>query len=64
MNRLIQQVDGCPMGGLMSVVFPDIYVCKMQKDIAIPANPIFYNRYMDDTYVRRKKYVTDKLLRT
>ena len=30
-NRLIKQVDGCPMGGLISVVFSDIYVCKMEK---------------------------------
>ena len=30
-NRLIKQVDGCPMGGLISVVFSDIYVCKIEK---------------------------------
>ena len=27
-NKLIKQVDGCPMGGLISVVFSDFYVCK------------------------------------
>ena len=41
-NRLIKQVDGCPMNGLISVVFSDIYVCKLEEDIVIPANPIFY----------------------
>ena len=60
-NRLIKQVDGCPMGGPISVVFSDIYVCKMEEDIVIPPNPIFYKRYVDDTYVRRKKHETDKL---
>ena len=60
-NRLIKQVDGCPMGGPIFVVFSDIYVCKMEEDILIPANPIFYKRYVDDTYVRRKKHETDKL---
>ena len=60
-NRLIKQVDGCPMGGPISAVFSDIYVCKMEEDIVIPANPIFYKRYIDDTYVRRKKHETDKL---
>ena len=60
-NRLIKQVDGCPMCELISVVFSDIYVCKMEEDIAIPAKPIFYKRYVDDTYVRRKKHETDKL---
>ena len=60
-NRLIKQVDGCPIGGPISAVFSDIYVCKMEEDIVIPANPIFYKRYIDETYVRRKKHETDKL---
>ena len=60
-NRLIKQVDGCPMGGPISVVFSDIYVCKMEEDTVIPANSIFYKRYVDDTYVRRRKHETDKL---
>ena len=60
-NRLIKQVDGCPMGGPISAVFSDIYICKMEEDIVIPANLIFYKRYVDDTYVRRKNHETDKL---
>ena len=48
------------MGGPISVVFSDIYVCKMEEDIVVPANPIFYKRYVDDTYVQRKKHETDK----
>ena len=58
-NRLIKEIDGCPMDGPISVVFSDIYVCKVQKEIA--TNPVFYKRYVDDTYVRRKKYETEKL---
>ena len=49
------------MCGLVFVVFSDIYVCKMEEDIVIPANPIFYKRYIDDTYVQRKKHERDKL---
>ena len=49
------------MDGPISVVLSDIYVCKMEEDIVIPANPIFYKRYIDGTYVRRKKHETDKL---
>ena len=50
------------MGGSISDVLSDIYVCKMEKDIFIPANPIFYKRYVHDTYVRiKKKHETDKL---
>ena len=47
-NRLIKQVNGCPTGRLISVVFSGIYICK-----------IFYKRYVHDTYVRRKKHETD-----
>ena len=60
-NRFIKQVDGCLMGKPISVVFSDVYVCKVEKDMVIPANPIFYNRYVNGTYVRTKKHETDKL---
>ena len=60
-NRLIKQIDGYPMGGTMSVVFADIYMCKMEDDVVAPLKPIFYKRYVDDTYVRKKKNTTDDL---
>ena len=49
------------MGGPISIVFSDIYVCKMEEYIVIPANPVFYKRYVVDTYIRRKKHETDTL---
>ena len=49
------------MGGPISVVFEYIYMCKMEDDVAAPLKPIFYKRYVDDTYVRRKKNATDEL---
>ena len=60
-NRLIKQIDGCPMGGPISVVFADIYMCKMENDVVAPIKPLFYKRYVDDTYVRRKKNTKDEL---
>ena len=60
-SRLIKQIDGCPMGGPISVVFADLYMCKMEDDVVAPLKPIFYKRYVDDTYVRRKKNTTDEL---
>ena len=42
------------MGGPISVVFLDIYVFKMEEDIVIPANSIFYQPYVGDAYARRK----------
>ena len=60
-EKLLRQVDGCPMGGPMSVVFSDIFMCKMEFDVVVPAKSIFYKRYVDDMYVRRKKNDVDKL---
>ena len=60
-NQLIKQIDGCPMGGPISVVFADIYMCKMENDVVAPIKPLFYKRYVDDTYVRRKKNTKDEL---
>ena len=54
-NQLIKQIDGCPMGGLISVVFSNIYMCKMEEDLVKPLKPIFYKCYVDDTYVKRKR---------
>ena len=41
-NRLIKQIDECPMGGPISVVFADIYMYKMEDDVVAPIKPIFY----------------------
>ena len=61
-GKLLKQVDGCPMGGPISAVFSDIFMCNMEFNVVVPAKPIFYNRYVDDTYVQRKKNDVDKLL--
>ena len=60
-GKLLKQVDGCPMGGPISVVFSDIFMCKMEFDVIVPAKPIFYKHYVDDRYMRRKKNDVDKL---
>ena len=49
------------MGGHVSVVFSDIFTCKMEDGVVDPAKPIFYKRYVDNTYIRRKKNVNDEL---
>ena len=45
----------------MSVVFSDVFMCKMELDVAVLAKPIFYKRYDDDTYVRNKNNNVGKL---
>ena len=61
-EKLLKQVDGCPMGGPISVVISDIFTCKIEFADVVPAKPILYKRYVDDTYVRRKTNNVDKLL--
>ena len=51
------------MGGPVSVVFSDIFMCEMEVDVVVPADPIFYKRFVDDTYIHRQKNVNDKLIR-
>ena len=46
-EKLLRQVDGCPMGGPISVVFSDLFMCKKELDVAVPAKTIFYKRYVD-----------------
>ena len=33
----------------------------MENDVVAPIKPLFYKRYVDDTYVRRKKNTKDEL---
>ena len=47
-------MDGCTMGGPLSVTFSDIYMVKMENDVVISSKPIFYHRFVDDIYSRRK----------
>ena len=60
-NKLFKQVEGCPMGGPISVAIANIFMAKLEKDVIKPPYPIFYKRYVDDTYVRRKKGIRDVL---
>ena len=41
-NRFLKQVDGCALGGPLSVTFNDIYMVKIENDIVIPSKAIFY----------------------
>ena len=49
------------MGGPISIVLSDIYVCKIEEDVVARSKPLFCKRYVDDTYVRKKRNQTDEL---
>ena len=55
-RRFLKQVDGCTMGGPLSVTFSDIYMVKMENDVLVPSKPIFYCRFVDDE-VRRQCFL-------
>ena len=53
-HKFYKQIDGCTMGGPLSVTFSDIYMIKMESEIVISQKPLFYRRYVDDIYSTRK----------
>ena len=57
-DKLVKQVEGCPMGGAISVIMSGIYMKRMEKDCVAPWNPKLYKRYVDDTITKRKKNAT------
>ena len=60
-NWLIKQTDGFPMGDPISVVFSDIYMCKMEENVVKPLKPILYKGYVDDTYVKIERNESDTI---
>ena len=54
-NKVYKQRDGVSMGESLSVTFSGIFMNKMERDIVKLLKPIFYKRYLDDTYQRKKK---------
>ena len=53
-RRFFKQVDGCIMGGPLSVSFSDIYIVKLENDVVTPSKPIFYYGFVDDIYSKWK----------
>ena len=53
-SRFLKQVDGCTMEGSLCVTVSDIYMVKMENNVVIPSNPIFYHKFVDDIYSRQK----------
>ena len=43
------------MGGSISVILSDNYVCTLEVDIVAPSKPLLHKRFVDDTYDKRKK---------
>ena len=58
-----KQTDGCTKGGPLSVLFSDIYMIKLEKDVILPPRqPKLYKRFVDNIFTRRETNVPDQLL--
>ena len=57
-----KQIDGCGMGNPLSPVLANIFMAKLESDVVRPYNPLFYERYVDDCFSKRKKGKPDDLL--
>ena len=60
-HKFYKQVDGCTIGGPLTVPFNDIYMVNMERKIVIPQKPLFYCRYIDHIYSRRKRFKNGEL---
>ena len=43
-TKFYKQIDGCTMGGPLSVKFANICLTKLEKEVVEPINPAFYKR--------------------
>ena len=60
-GRLIRQVNGCPMGGSISVVLSNIFCIKIEFDVVKPLKPKLYKRYVNSIYSKVIKNQPDRL---
>ena len=56
-----KQIDGCAMGGPLSIILADIHMVRTENEVVKPMNPPFYKRFVDDIYSRRNKFQQDVL---
>ena len=60
-QRFYKQIDGCAMGGPLSVILADIHMVRTENELVKPMNPPFYKRFVDDIYSKRNKSQKDVL---
>ena len=58
-DKLVKQIEECPMGGAISVTMSGIHMKRMENNCVAPLNPKFYQRYVDGTITKRKKNATN-----
>ena len=62
-NTLVKQIEGCPMGGTISVIMYGIDMKRIEKDCVAFLYRKFFRRYDDDTIPQKMKNAkNDELL--
>ena len=59
-GRLMGQVEGYPVGGLISVVLSNIFCVKIKPDAVKPLKPKRFKCYVYDIYCKRIKNQREK----
>ena len=54
-----KQIDGCAMGGPLSVILADMHMARTENEAVKQMNPPFYKRFVDDIYSRTNKFQQD-----
>ena len=47
----LKQMDGCTMGGPLSVTISDIYMIKTELDVVKPTKPKLYRCFVDNIFI-------------
>ena len=58
-DKVVKQIEECPMACTFSVIMSGIYMKRIDKDCVVPLNPKNYRCYVDGTITKRKKNVTN-----
>ena len=59
--RLLRQVDGCSIGGSISVVLSNTFCVKIESDVVKPLKPKLYKCHVHDIYSKQINNKPDKL---
>ena len=60
-SNFYKQIEGCTMGGLLSVIFFDIHMAKTEEVVFKPTNPRLYKRFVNDIISKKGKHQPDLL---
>ena len=49
-QRFYKQIDGCAMGGPLSVILADIHMVRTENEVVKPMNSPLYKQFVDGIY--------------